>query len=152
MKLGEALTLRSQLQMRFKQLAERLMSSSFTQEGEPPPEDPDALLHELEEVAAELEGLVAAINRTNLATVTRSSRTLTDALARRDYLTVLQAAFHRVAESASEAQVRYGRTEIKLIRTVDVVALRRRVDELAKERRELDAEIQEANWQTELTT
>jgi Family of unknown function (DUF6847) len=95
---------------------------------------------------------VAAINRTNLATVTRSSRTLTDALARRDYLTVLQAAFHRVAESASEAQVRYGRTEIKLIRTVDVVALRRRVDELAKERRELDAEIQEANWQTELTT
>jgi hypothetical protein len=150
MKLGEALTLRSQLLARFKQLSERLKSSSFVQEGEAPPEDPTALLHELEQVAAELEGLVAAINRTNLATTTLNGRTLTDALARRDYLTILQTALHRVAENASEAQVRYGRAEIKLIRTVDVAALRRRVDSLAKERRELDADIQEANWQTDL--
>jgi hypothetical protein len=33
---------------------------------------------------------------------------------------------------------------------VDVGGLRRRADDLAKERRELDARIQEANWQTEL--
>jgi hypothetical protein len=150
-KLGEALTLRSQLQTRFKQLAERLKSSVFTQEGENPPEDPTALLEELERVAGELEGLVASINKTNLATTIRDGRTVTDALARRDHLTVLQIAFQRVADSASEAQVRYGRTEIKLVRTVDVAALRRRIDELAKERRELDALIQEANWQTELT-
>jgi hypothetical protein len=36
------------------------------------------------------------------------------------------------------------------VRTIDVAALRRLIDELAKERRELDAQIQEANWQTEL--
>jgi hypothetical protein len=37
-----------------------------------------------------------------------------------------------------------------MIRTVDVAELRRRADELAKERRELDAQIQETNWQTDL--
>jgi hypothetical protein len=152
MKLGEALTLRSQLQTRFKQLSERVKSSVFTQEGETPPEDAVALLDELEQVAAELEHLVAAINKANLATTLGDGRTLTDALARRDHLTVLQMAFHRVAEAASEAQIRYGRAEIKLVRTVDVAGLRRRIDELAKERRELDAQIQEANWQTDLAT
>jgi hypothetical protein len=151
-KLGEALTHRSQLQTRFKQLNERVKSSVFAQEGETPPEDPGALLAELEQVAAELEGLVAAINRTNLATRIGDGRTLTDALARRDHLTVIQVAFQRVADAASEAQVRYGRTEIKLVRMVDVAQLRRRIDELAKERRELDAQIQEANWQTDLAT
>jgi hypothetical protein len=152
MKLGEALTLRSQLQTRFKQLSERVKSSVFAQEGEAPPEDPVALLNELEQVAGELEDLVAAINKTNLATTIRDGRTLTDALARRDHLTVLQVAFQRVADAASEVQVRYGRTEIKLVRMIDVAGLRRRVDELAKERRELDAQIQEANWQTDLAT
>jgi reverse gyrase len=151
-KLGEALTLRSQLQTRFRELSERVKASVFTQEGEAPPEDPVALLKELERVAAELEQLVAAINKTNLATTLRDGRTLTDALARRDHLTVLQMSFQRVADAASEAQVRYGRTEIKLVRTIDVAAMRRRIDELAKERRELDAQIQEANWQTELAT
>jgi uncharacterized protein DUF6847 len=33
-----------------------------------------------------------------------------------------------------------------------VAKLRKRADELAKERRELDARIQEMNWQTELMT
>jgi hypothetical protein len=152
MKLGEALRLRSDLQARFKQLSERLKSSVFAQEGETPPEDPAALLDALEQVASELERLVAAINKANLGTTIRNGQTLTDALARRDHLTVLQVAFHRVAEAASEAQVRYGRAEIKLIRTVDVAGLRRRIDELAKERRELDTQIQEANWQTDLAT
>jgi len=39
MKLGEALTLRSQLQTRFQLLRERLNASAVVQEGEQPPED-----------------------------------------------------------------------------------------------------------------
>src|SRR6266478_4692996 len=104
MKVGEALTLRSQLQTRFQQLRERLKASVLVQEGEKPPENPDELLKELESVA----------------------------------------------EEASAGQSRYGKAEIRVLRTVDVAALRRRADDLAKERRELDARIQEANWQTEL--
>jgi hypothetical protein len=150
MKVGEALTLRSQLQTRFQQLRERLKASAMVQEGETPPEDPTTLLSELESVAAELEKLIARINKTNLATRLSDGRTLTDALARRDHLGLHQSALHQVAETASAAQNRYGRAELRIVRTVDVGALRRRADELAKERRELDVSIQEANWQTEL--
>ncbi len=149
-KIGEALTLRSQMQVRFQQIRERIKASALVQEGEQPPEDPAVLLAELEGIAAELEHLVARINKTNLDTSLADGRTLTDALARRDYLGLLQSAYHQVAETASAAQARYGRAELRVIRTVDVGDLRRRGDDLAKERRELDASIQEANWQTEL--
>lgn len=150
MKVGEALTVRSQLQTRFQQLRERLKASVLVQEGEKPPEDPAELLGELERIAGELEKLIARINKTNLATTLADGQTLTDALARREHLALLQAAFHQVAETASAGQTRYGKAEIRILRTVDVGALRRRTDELARERRELDVRIQEANWQTEL--
>lgn len=150
MKVGEALTVRSQLQTRFQQLRERLKASVLVQEGEKPPEDPAELLEELERIAGELEKLIARINKTNLATTLADGQTLTDALARREHLALLQVAFHQVAETASAGQTRYGKAEIRILRTVDVGALRRRTDELARERRELDVRIQEANWQTEL--
>jgi hypothetical protein len=150
MKVGEALTLRSQLQTRFGQLRDRLRASVLVQEGEKPPEDPQALLTELEQIAAQLETLVARINRTNLATTVGEGKTLTDALARRDHLGLLQAALHQVAEAASANQQRYAKAELRIVRTVDVGALRRRGDELARERRELDVRIQEANWRTDL--
>jgi hypothetical protein len=106
MKLGEALTLRSQLQNRFVQLRDRVAASVFAQEGEAPPEDPATLLAELEQVAAQLEDLVARINKTNLGTTITDGGTVTDALARRDHLTILQGAFQKVATAASESQVR----------------------------------------------
>ena len=150
MKLGEALTLRSQLQVKYQQLRERLKASALVQEGEKPPEDPKELLAELEAVTNDMEKLIAQINKANLATTLRDGTTLTQALARRDHLGLLQSALHQVAETASAGQARYGKAELRIIRTVEVAKLRQRVDDLAKERRELDARIQEANWQTEL--
>jgi hypothetical protein len=45
----------------------------------------------------------------------------------------------------------YGRSGIRMLPTVDVAPLGRRVDEVAREKRELlDTEIQAANWKTEL--
>lgn len=152
MKLGEALTVRSQLQTRFVQLRDRIANSVFAQEGETPPEDPARLLEELQQVASQLEDLMARINKTNLATTLADGRTITDALARRDHLTILQTAIQKIAGAASENQMRYSKAEIKMTRTVDVGALRRRADDLAKERRELDAQIQETNWQTDLAS
>jgi hypothetical protein len=149
-KLGEALTLRSQLQVKFQQLRERLKASALVQEGELPPEDPYMLLDELESVADELEELIAQINKTNLATSLGDGMTLTEALARRDHLAWLLGALHQVAETASVVQARYGKAELRMVRTVDVAKLRQRADELAKERRLLDARIQEINWLTEL--
>jgi uncharacterized protein DUF6847 len=150
MKLGEALTLRSQLQVKFQQLRERLKASVLVQEGETPPEDPQMLLSELELVAGELEQLIARINKTNLATSLREGATLTEALARRDHLAWLLSALHQVAETASVVQARYGKAELRMVRTIDVAELRQRADSLAKERRVLDVQIQEVNWLTEL--
>jgi Family of unknown function (DUF6847) len=150
MKVGEALTLRSHLQTGFQLLLERLKASVLVQEGGKPPENPNELLKELEQVADELETLVAAINKTNLATKLADGSTITDALARRDRLARVQSALHQVAEATSAGQARYSRSEIRVLRMVDVGELRRRADDLAKERRELDAMIQEANWQTDL--
>ena len=150
MKLGEALTLRSQVQTRIEQIRGRLNASALVQEGEQPPEDPVALLAEFDQLATELERLVRSINRTNLATQLPDGTTLTDALARRDVLTVRQSVIRQVADVAGERQQRYGRAEIRILATVDVGALRRQADDLARERRELDGLIQETNWSTEL--
>ena len=150
MKLGEALTLRSQLQTRIDQIRGRLGASALVQEGERPPEDPVALLAEFDQLAAELERLVRLINHTNLATRLPDGTTLTDALARRDILAVRQSVIRQVADVAGERQQRYGRAEIRILTTVDVGALRRQADDLARERRELDGVIQQTNWSTEL--
>jgi len=150
MKVGEALTLRSELQSRIQQLRERLKESALVQEGDKPPEDAGKLLTEFEEVATQVETLIVRINRTNLATTLPDGRSLTDALAHRDVLALRLNVIRGVADVAGERQQRYGRAEIRTLATVDVADLRRRSDELARERRELDIAIQETNWTTDL--
>ena len=151
MKVGEALTLRSQLVNRVGQLRERLKANALVQEGEQPSEDPAALLAEFDGVVTELERLIVSINKTNIATRLSSGETLTEALARRDALAVRQSVLRQTADAGAERQQRYGLAEIRILPTVDVGGLRRQADDLARERRELDARIQEANWATELS-
>src|ERR687890_2726005 len=89
MKLAEALANRGDLQRRVEQMRGRLQKSALVQEGESPTEDPKELLEETESLVSEFEGYVRRINRTNLsATLADGETTLTDALARRDALTL----------------------------------------------------------------
>ena len=148
--LGEALARRSDVQRRLAQLGARLRESAVVQEGSTPPESPDELFAEVDRLAAELEALIAAINRTNSSTRLPSGVTLTEALAHRDVLTLRHGVLHQAAEAAAQAQTRYGRSEIRLVRLVDVAAVRARLDALARERRELDTEIQAHNWTVDL--
>ncbi len=91
------------------------------------------------------------INRTNLsATLSGGGTTLTDALARRDALTLRYGNLKTLVSTASDRVPRYGRAEIRILPAVEVGPLRRRMDELARERRELDTAIQQANWATDL--
>jgi hypothetical protein len=152
MKLGEALARRSDLQTRIVELRSRLTQSALVQEGEQPQEDPAALLAEFEAIADELELLVSRINRSNLSVRLADGRTLTEALARRDSLTVRHHTFRALAEAAAEKHARYSRSEIRVLSTVAVSEIRRKADDLARERRELDVAIQEANWVHELAT
>jgi hypothetical protein len=149
-RLAEALSLRADCQKRFEQLKARLGRSAKVQEGDRPAEDPQELLAELERVARELADLVRRINRTNSATVFSGGQTVSDALAERDVLGMRRAVYAELAQAASVTQSRYTRTEVKYVSTVNVAELQKRADEMAREYRELDARIQELNWNTEL--
>ena len=151
MKLAEALILRADCQKRFAQLKSRLLANAKIQEGDQAAEDPKELATELERVADELAGLIKRINKTNSASVFAGNRTISDALAERDVLGLRRAAYSEVALNAALRQDRYTRSEVKFVSTINVAEIQRRADELAKEYRELDARIQELNWQTELS-
>ena len=150
MKLAEALATRADLQRRIEGMRARLRQSALVQEGEEPPEDPNELLSETEGMVSELERLVGGINRTNLSARLADGATITEALARRDALALRHGLLGALIQSASDRVPRYGRTEIRILPTVEVGSLRRRMDDLAKERRELDTAIQATNWTTDL--
>jgi uncharacterized protein DUF6847 len=149
MKLAEALVLRADLQKRLAQLRERLRQSALVQEGEQPPENPEQLLTELDHLLSQLGVMIARINRTNMQT-RLSDEILSDALARRDMLSLRYSIITGLAETAANRIERYGRSEIRKISTVDVAALRRQLDEIARQRRELDTAIQATNWAVDL--
>lgn len=150
MKLANALSQRSELQTRIRQLETRLNNNALVQEGEKPAEDPMELLKELEEDYARLEELISAINRTNNSTRTESGATLSGLLARRDCLKGKLGGLRNFLNNASAMVHRHGASEIRIRSTVNVRRLQKQVDELAKELRELDEAIQEKNWTTEL--
>ena len=150
MKLAEALILRADCQKRFAQLKSRLLTNAKIQEGDKPAEKPQELIKELEGVAGELADLIKRINKTNSATIVANSKTLSDVLAERDVLALRRAAYNDLALSAAIAHGRLTRSEIKYVSTINVAETQKRADELAREYRELDARIQELNWQTEL--
>ena len=86
MKLAEALIKRADSQKRIEQLRQRLVRSAKVQEGETPPEQPQALIAELDATVNELTDLIKRINKTNSLTTLEEGMTLSDALAQRDTL------------------------------------------------------------------
>ena len=150
MKLANALSQRSELQTRIRQLERRLNNNALVQEGEQPAEDPMELLRELEADYARLEELVSAINRTNNTTETEDGSTLSDLLAKRDCLKGKLSALRNFLDNASALIRRHSASEIKVKSTVNVRQLQKRVDSLSRDLRELEETIQEKNWTTEL--
>lgn len=150
MKLANALSQRSELQTRIRQLEGRLNNNALVQEGEQPAEDPMELLKELEESYAQLENLIGGINRTNNTTQIRDGIMLSDLLAKRDCLKGRLSGLRNFLDNASAQVRRHSVSEIKIKSTVPVRELQKQVDGLSKELRELEESIQEKNWTTEL--
>ena len=149
MKLAEALILRADLQTRQEQLRERLTANALVQEGEQPAEDPKDLLLELSHNAVQLEDLISRINLTNAAMV-QDGKTLTALLARREVLTQKISIMRSLLDTASRPVMRGSRMEVKIHSTVPVAELRKQVDGLSQELRQLDTSIQASNWLVEL--
>lgn len=149
MKLAEALILRADIQKRIEQLKSRLAYNAKVQEGENPSEEPKALLAELDALTNELERLIVRINLTN-CTAKVDGKSLTELIAKRDVLTLKAGALRTFAQASAQKVDVYSRSEIKILSTVDVAALQKQVDELARQIRQLDTTLQSANWQTDL--
>lgn len=151
MKLAEALVIRADLNKRVELLRTRLVESAKVQEGETPAEDPQVLFQELDQCLAQLTTLITHINRLNLQTLLPDGSSLTNALTRRDMTALRQSVLLSVIEAASTKQERYSLSEIRYQATVSVAQLRQEYDDLARQRRELDTQIQSTNWTTEFS-
>ena len=149
MKLAEALSIRKDLQTRISQLSSRLVNNVRVQEGDEPAEAPKELLKELDSCLKQLEEYIYRINLTNMRTMS-GEKTLTQLMAERDVLTKRVEVMQNVFNQASSSSERYSRSEIKFVTTIDIKALRKQIDKLSSQLRQLDIEIQAINFATEL--
>ena len=150
MKLAEALLERKSLTQKIEALRARLAENALVQEGDQPSEQPQALMAELNDAVNQLESLIRRINATNNVAQLADGTTVSQAIVIRDMLRLRRQALEQVAEAASMRQARYMRTEVRYVATVNTGELRKQIDALSKDWRELDAQIQAVNWMTEL--
>ena len=150
MKLAEALVLRADGQKRIEQLQQRLIQNAKVQADDQPAENPEILQQELEQLAQELVLLIQRINRTNSRTELEAGMSIADALAARDVTKLKSDIYRNLAQAAIVKQDRQTKSETKFQSTIQVAEVQRKADQLAKEHRQLDTRVQQANWQTEL--
>ena len=150
MKITEALMERRDTKARMEALKGRLFANAKVEEGVSPAEPPDALLAELLQEVAAFEALVARINRTNAAVSLPDGTPLVLALIQKDMLRYRHLVSSNLANRAVASPGRYSARELRTIPAVDVAALRRQADAYARQGRQLDAQIQRLNWDTEL--
>jgi hypothetical protein len=150
MKLAEALILRADLKKRIEQLRERLRRNARVQEGSEPAERPEMLLDEFERSAGEWESLVRRVNMTNSTVMFDSNHLISDAIVKREGLDLRIRILREVIAEASEPDWLMTRSEIKAIATLDAAGLQRQLDDLGRQRRELETQLQRVNWRAEL--
>ena len=149
MKLAEALAIRKDTQKRIEQLKSRVLNNVRVQEGDVPSEEPKELMKEMDARLNTLFALIFKINKTNMNTISEG-RTITEMMAERDILSIRITSLREIFNKASESQERYSRSEIKMVTTIDIKPLGKKIDDLSKQLRELDMKIQTLNFTTEL--
>ena len=149
MKLAEALAIRKDTQKRIEQLKSRVLNNVRVQEGDVPSEEPKELMKEMDTCLNTLFALIFKINKTNMNTISEG-RTITEMMAERDILSMRITSLREIFNKASESQERYSRSEIKMVTTIDIKPLSKKIDDLSKQLRELDMKIQTLNFTTEL--
>ncbi len=149
MKLAEALSLRAEMKNKINNIQRRLNDNAKVQEGEKPTENPYALIEELNSVSDEMAKLIKNINYTNCMTV-ENGVSLTDMIAEKEVLQKKISVLKNFLSNASSLVNRYSNKEIKILNTVDVAELQKKVDAMSKHLRELDMNIQRINWTVDL--
>jgi hypothetical protein len=65
-------------------------------------------------------------------------------------LQLKQAIYRQASEAGRIEQNRYSRSEVRFVSTINIGDMQKVADGLAREHRELDAQVQGLNWTTEL--
>ena len=149
MKLAEALNLRADLQKRIANLRERLIKNAKVQEGDTPSEDPNMLLNELNDNIIELENIIKLINKTNSSTYI-DNESISDIIAKRDALGLKLSILRSFISESADKIERYSNKEIKILSTVNVAEKQKEIDNLSKEYRLIDTNLQGLNWTTDI--
>ncbi len=150
MKLAEALVERADKQRRLAELESRIIANAVFQEGDTPPENAEDLISEFNTTALDIERLMKNINVTNNETLLEDGTTMVAALAKRDMLKKRHQAYRRFAAAVTPGANRYSSSEIRYVGAIDVKKLQKKADGIAKDAREIDILIQQANWLTDL--
>lgn len=150
MKLAAALAERKAIKTKMEDLKKRIYQNSTVQDGDDVIEDPLGLIKELQHVTDQFRQLVTRINQTNNATQLPDGISLMEAIIKKDMLNYLHLIHTNLADKATPKYDRYSQREIKLIPTVNISDIRKKADTLAKQLRQLNLQIQELNWHTEL--
>jgi hypothetical protein len=159
MKLAEALAERADIDKKIAQMRDRAKVAARYVEGEEPPESSLTLIQDTRTLLARRMDLVRRINLTNAETrLVRGDGhviTMTAALALREFILSERTLINDVCNEASPStRDMYGsrrrKTELPERTDLPVPALRVEADNLSRTFRELDSEIQQANWNTEL--
>lgn len=150
MKLAEALMLRSDLQTKLASLQQRINSNVLIQEGDQPSEDPNALIKEAFAVNSELHALIQRIHATNAQAQTIQGQPLLRVLNARDSLTQQHRILQQAIDSSQRENGRYSSSEIRWIKSISVAELQKQADDISRQLRQNNLEIQASNWQIDL--
>jgi hypothetical protein len=150
MKLAEALMVRADMQKKLASLRERITLNAVVQEGDTVHENPEDLIKQSFMLLDQIERLVAAVNRINLNHKLPDGATLTEAIARRDSLVQRHAILQAAIAGTRKEPSRYSTREIKWVATVNVPKLHEQADNISRQIRELNAQIQQTSWAVDI--
>ena len=157
MKLAEALIEKKDLTARISELQSRYTAAAVIEEGAKPDESAEELLTSLSAAFARWEELTVAINVANNRILV-GDKTMMQSLAHRDSLKNQISHFNSISSSIRQRNVQRNRyfsesSSLKMVVAEGVSAgyFIKLVDDLSKELRLLDTQMQAANWENELT-
>ncbi|GAB2748583.1 DIP1984 family protein [Melaminivora jejuensis] len=150
MQLAEALLIRADQNKKILSLRARIAHNALAQEGDAPQEDVAALLAECFAVIEQQRLLVQRINAANASARLPDGRPLAQVLGEREALAQRHAVLTQAVEATRQDTDRYSMREIKWVPQLDVPATQRQIEDLARQLRELNIRLQEANWQVTL--
>lgn len=156
MKIAEALIERKRIQQLMESNKQRVVSQAHIYEGDETVDDVVALINELRDASTQFEDLTRRINKTNQSIQVRKEKnreewpSIADLIARKDSLAFYKNKLDQIYKAGAEKIDRYGRSEAKVISTVDLTELRRVINNLTTELNALNVELQRYNWTYDL--